>query len=118
MGIIARIVIKGEKMTKEEYQEFSLRYKGCGACFPIFEKLTRLEKMWFTAIQKNVTDLEEENEKLKNKNKALELYADLAEKKVDESKELIKKLVYEYERLCLIKKETLTEVEQFLKGEL
>jgi len=31
------------------------------------------------------------------------------------AKELIKKMSYEYQRLCLIKKETLTEAEQFLK---
>ncbi len=35
-----------------------------------------------------------------------------------EMKELIKKLVYEYKRLCLIKKETITKAEQFLKGKL
>lgn len=54
-------------MTKEEYQNFSLRYKGCGACFPLYEKLTRFEKMWFAAIQKDVTNLEEENKKLKKR---------------------------------------------------
>jgi hypothetical protein len=48
-------------MTKEEYQEFSLRYKGCGACFPLYDKLNRFEKMWFTAIQKDVANLEKEN---------------------------------------------------------
>lgn len=31
------------------------------------------------------------------------------------AKELIKKMSYEYQRLCLIKKETLTEAEQFIK---
>ena len=51
-------------MTKEEYQEFSLRHKGCGACFPLYEKLNRFEKMWFTVIQKDVVELEEKNEKL------------------------------------------------------
>lgn len=45
-------------MTKEEYQDFTLRYKGCGACFPLYEKLNRFEKMWFTAIQKDVFELE------------------------------------------------------------
>ena len=52
-------------MTKEEYQVFVLRYKGCGACFPIYEKLSKFEKMWFTAIQKDVAELEAENAELK-----------------------------------------------------
>lgn len=59
-------------MTKDEYGDFVLRYKGCGACFPIYHTLSRFEKMWFTAIQKDVAELEakvkklqEENEKMK-----------------------------------------------------
>lgn len=45
-------------MTKEEYEYFVLRYKGCGACFPMYHTLSRFEKMWFTAIQKDVAELE------------------------------------------------------------
>ena len=45
-------------MTKEEYGDFVLRYKGCGACFPMYHTLSRFEKMWFTAIQKDVESLE------------------------------------------------------------
>ena len=52
-------------MTKEQYLDFCLRYRGCGACFPIYEKLNRFEKLWFTAIQKDYTDLEKENAELK-----------------------------------------------------
>lgn len=52
-------------MTKEEYEDFVLRYKGCGACFPLYHKLSRFEKMWFTAIQKDVAELEKENAELK-----------------------------------------------------
>ena len=52
-------------MTKEEYQDFVLRYKGCGACFPMYHTLSRFEKMWFTAIQKDVAELEKENKELK-----------------------------------------------------
>lgn len=37
-------------------------------------------------------------------------YAD----KLSAAKELIKKMLYEYQRLCLIKKETIAEAEQFL----
>ena len=52
-------------MTKEEYGDFVLRYKGCGACFPMYHTLSRFEKMWFSAIQKDVADLEKENAELK-----------------------------------------------------
>ena len=52
-------------MTKEEYQDFVLRYKGCGACFPMYHTLSRFEKLWFTAIQKDVAELEKENANLK-----------------------------------------------------
>lgn len=52
-------------MTKDEYGDFVLRYKGCGACFPMYHTLSRFEKMWFTAIQKDVADLEKENAELK-----------------------------------------------------
>jgi hypothetical protein len=36
-------------------------------------------------------------------------------KETADAKELIKKMLYEYQRLCLIKKETIAEAEQFLK---
>jgi hypothetical protein len=52
-------------MTKDEYEDFALRYKGCGACFPMYHTLSRFEKRWFTAIQKDVADLEKENAELK-----------------------------------------------------
>lgn len=35
-------------------------------------------------------------------------------KETADAKELIKKMLYEYQRLCLIKKETIAEAEQFL----
>ena len=47
-------------MTKDEYEDFTLRYKGCGACFPMYHTLSRFEKMWFSAIQKDVAKLEKE----------------------------------------------------------
>ena len=52
-------------MTKDEYEDFALRYKGCGACFPMYHTLSRFEKMWFSAIQKDVAKLEKENAELK-----------------------------------------------------
>lgn len=54
-------------MTKEEYGDFVLRYKGCGACFPMYHALSRFEKMWFSAIQKDVAELKKENAELKTK---------------------------------------------------
>jgi len=63
-------------MTKDEYGDFVLRYKGCGACFPMYHTLSRFEKMWFTAIQKDVAELEKENAILR---KALNLYVDWAD---------------------------------------
>ena len=54
-------------MTKDEYEDFALRYKGCGACFPMYHTLSRFEKMWFSAIQKDVAELEKENAELKEK---------------------------------------------------
>lgn len=35
-------------------------------------------------------------------------------KETADAKKLIKKMLYEYQRLCLIKKETIAEAEQFL----
>ena len=35
-------------------------------------------------------------------------------KEIAEVKELIRKMIYEYQRLCLIKKETIAEAEKFL----
>ena len=35
-------------------------------------------------------------------------------KEIAEVKELIRKMLYEYQRLCLIKKETIAEAEKFL----
>ena len=55
-------------MTKDEYEDFVLRYKGCGACFPMYHTLSRFEKMWFSAIQKDVAELEKENAELKQAN--------------------------------------------------
>lgn len=35
-------------------------------------------------------------------------------KEIADAKELIRKMLYEYQRLCLIKKETIAQAEQFL----
>ena len=59
-------------MNKDEYEDFALRYKGCGACFPMYHTLSRFEKMWFSAIQKDVAKLEKENAELKEKCNSLQ----------------------------------------------
>jgi len=97
-------------MTKDEYDDFKLRYKGCGAVFPLYIKLSRFEKMWFTAIQKDVSSLEtqiktdsihirelqKQNGELSDKNKLLMKdvldYAKRAKKAERENKELEYKL--------------------------
>jgi hypothetical protein len=92
-------------MTKDEYGDFVLRYKGCGACFPMYHTLNRFEKMWFTAIQKDVADLKKENESLTNiKNIYIE---DLLK-----AKEILKKFLdaKSIEETCVAE----SEAEQFL----
>jgi len=49
-------------------------------------KLCAVTDEYFKPIEKHIADLEKKNVKLKDKNKALELYADLADGKVDEVK--------------------------------
>ena len=67
-------------MTKDEYEDFALRYKGCGACFPMYHTLSRFEKMWFSAIQKDVAELEKENAELKADNDARKFAMAMSEK--------------------------------------
>ncbi len=52
-------------MTKEEYDNFRLRYKNCGFCLPLISDLNKSEKKWFTAIQKDIAELEAQIEKMK-----------------------------------------------------
>ena len=87
-------------MNKEEYGDFVLRYKGCGACFPMYHTLNRFEKMWFTAIQKDVAELEKENAELKEKLKpenclkllAKEGYIKFTSDQLTKAKEIIEEL--------------------------
>ena len=74
-------------MTKEEYGDFVLRYKGCGACFPMYHTLSRFEKMWFSAIQKDVADLEKENKVLAQNLEDTEIINKALEKENAELKE-------------------------------
>ena len=126
-------------MTKDEYEDFALRYKGCGACFPMYHTLSRLEKMWFSAIQKDVAELEKEkcellgiiqgkdkviqelkkeNAELKNRNSELAGQKASLERWYGEAKELIEELSSSLsvvgeceEEEC----ELLNRAEQFLK---
>ena len=116
-------------MTKDEYQDFVLRYKGCGACFPMYHTLSRFEKMWFTAIQKDVAELEKENAELKGEaDSVLDNWCKGNDpcphlKKRDDqlakAKELLKKVIGSFYYLCEINNfstnyECLAEAEQFL----
>lgn len=126
-------------MTKDEYEDFALRYKGCGACFPMYHTLSRFEKMWFSAIQKDVAELEKEkcellgiiqgkdkviqelkkeNAELKNRNSELAGQKASLERWYGEAKELIEELSSSLsvvgeceEEEC----ELLNRAEQFLK---
>ena len=107
-------------MTKDEYEDFALRYKGCGACFPMYHTLSRFEKMWFSAIQKDVAELEKENAELKEKyvkecEDTMYVVTDYS-KQLTKAKELIK------EMLSILPKENIEgiyeiteEAEQFLR---
>ena len=44
----------------------------------------------------------------------MDIELEQALKETADAKELIRKMLYEYQRLCLIKKETIAEAEQFL----
>ena len=111
-------------MTKDEYEDFALRYKGCGACFPMYHTLSRFEKMWFSAIQKDVAELEKENAELKDDNKVMaDNYSKMEQKFYDnltKAKVFIRSLKSLIEDVCdinyLSKDNTrlLVEAEQFL----
>jgi hypothetical protein len=117
------------KMTKDEYEDFALRYKGCGACFPMYHTLSRFEKMWFSAIQKDVAELEAENAELKTDNveweKASDKWKSLYEStnnQLTKAKELLKKCVCIINRLTPItalldknERSLLKQAEQFIK---
>ncbi len=81
-------------MTKEEYQDFILRYKGCGACFPMYHTLSRFEKMWFSAIQKDVAQLEKENAELKERYNGVNVIGYDALENFTEAKERIRALLF------------------------
>lgn len=86
-------------MTKDEYGDFVLRYRGCGACFPMYHTLSRFEKMWFTAIQKDIADLEKENAELKADNDARKFAMTMSENVEKQLREENAKLKTDYEVL-------------------
>lgn len=114
-------------MTKDEYQDFALRYKGCGACFPMYHTLSRFEKMWFTAIQKDVAELEKEKCELlgiiQGKDKVIkELKKELNNMLVSKNQQLTKAKEIIKEMLSILPKENIEgiyeiteEAEQFLR---
>lgn len=114
-------------MTKDEYQDFALRYKGCGACFPMYHTLSRFEKMWFTAIQKDVAELEKEKCELlgiiQGKDKVIqELKEELNSMMVSKNQQLTKAKEIIRDLLQVLPKENIEgiyeiteEAEQFLR---
>ena len=98
-------------MTNEEYQDFVLRYKGCGACFPMYHTLSRFEKMWFTAIQKDVAELESEVNRLEKRCANYEMTLSKMEKGIcDICKETEKD-----DKIEVLEKKN-TELKEFLKN--
>ena len=97
---------KLEKVNTELIQENEEIKKGlgCETCQIHLE---------FTKLNQKITELKalikSEHEIEARKNNSLV-------SQVTKAKEIIKKMLYEYQRLCLIKKETLTEAEQFIKN--
>lgn len=60
-------------MTKEQYEDFRLMLKGCGAGLPMYSTLNRFERVWFSSIieiltekDKQIADLEEQNSQMFN----------------------------------------------------
>ena len=51
-------------MTEEQYENLQLMLKGCGACTPMYSKLNRFEKAWFSRIVEILTEKDKQIEKL------------------------------------------------------
>ena len=52
-------------MTKEQYEEFRLMLKGCGAGLPMYSTLNRFERVWFSSIIEILTEKDKQIEKMK-----------------------------------------------------
>lgn len=87
-------------MTKAELEKENGKLEG---------KLADLQSEYFELENfKNneIAELKKRNAELAGQKASLERW-------FGEAKEIVKKMLYEYQRLCLIKKETIVEAEQF-----
>ena len=58
-------------MTKEQYEDFRLMLKGCGAGLPMYSTLNRFERVWFSSIIEILTEKDKQIEELKEENNKL-----------------------------------------------
>lgn len=52
-------------MTKEQYEDFRLMLKDCGAALPRYITLNRFERVWFSSIIEMLTEKDKQIEKMK-----------------------------------------------------
>lgn len=52
-------------MTKEQYEDFRLMLKGCGAGLPMYSTLNRFERVWFSSIIEILTEKDKQLEQAK-----------------------------------------------------
>lgn len=54
-------------MTKEQYEDFRLMLKGCGAGLPMYSTLNRFERVWFSSIIEILTEKDKQIKELEQK---------------------------------------------------
>lgn len=112
---------KGGYICEKEYENKCLAQK-IQYIKELQEEIKNLKKTYRKQRNKRIDDLQKENAELK---KQLEMsnkvyndnldYSHHIEEQLTKAENLIKKMLYEYLRLCVIKKETIAEAKQFLK---
>ena len=86
--------------------------KGGYICEKEYENKCLAQKMqYIKELQKENTEL---NKKLSDAETDYDKMFWQKNEIISNAKEIIKKMLYEYQRLCLVKKETIVEAEQFL----
>lgn len=98
-------------MTKEQYEDFRLMLKSCGAGLPMYSTLNRFERVWFSSIIEILTEKDKEIEELHKELadyqfnyptiKELEAQIEQLKKINNEQKETLKKV-----RVALIQERT------------
>ena len=54
-------------MTREQYEDFRLMLKGCGAGLPMYSTLNRFERVWFSSIIEILTEKDKQIKELEQK---------------------------------------------------